>query len=102
MADALESPPVAKYRYTLVIDGNSHEEIEHELLVATRGGYLLDSGHHGRDEFRVVGGRKESVLEHTNPSMTDEKYHAELRAWADARKARRAAVSTSPDSGSDQ
>lgn len=62
-------PPVAKYRYTLVIDGNSHEEIEEELLFATRGGYLLDSQYYARDEFTVYGGRKTSTLEHRNPEI---------------------------------
>lgn len=79
-------PPVAKYRYTLVIDGNSHEEIEHELLVATRGGYLLDSQYYARDEFTVYGGRKTSTLEHRNPEMTPERYPAELEAWSTRRK----------------
>ena len=80
-------PPVAKYRYTLVIEGNSHEEITRELLYQTRGGYLLDSDYEKRDTFHVIGGRKTSRLEHTNPDMTPERYDAELDEWWQARKA---------------
>lgn len=82
-------PPVAKYRLTLTVTGNSHDEIEGELLGMTRGGYLLDSDYYKRDEFRVVGGRRTSILEHTNPEMTVERYAAELCAWWEARRAER-------------
>ena len=79
-----EPPPVAKYKYTLVITGNSHAEILGELLTQTRGGYLLDSDYERRDSFTVYGGRKVSSLEHKNPAMTAERYEAELAAWFDA------------------
>lgn len=82
-------PPVAKYRYTLTITGNTHEEIEQELLVSTRGGYLLDSDYYERDEFTVYGGAKTSKLEHANPEMTPERYKAELDEWWRARKKQR-------------
>ena len=82
-------PPVAKYRLTLTIDGNSHDEIERELLSMTRGGYLLDSDYHERDEFTVYGGRRTARLVHTNPEQTPERYDAELDAWWQARKAAR-------------
>lgn len=85
----MSEPPVAKYRYTLVVKGNSHEEIERELLVATQGGYLLDSDYHQRDEFRCTDGRTSSALEHTNPDMTPERYAEELDAWFQARRAAR-------------
>jgi hypothetical protein len=81
-------PPVAKYRYTLVVTGNSHDEIEAEILTQTRGGYLLDSDYGTRDEFRVWGGRRTSRLEHTNPDMTPERYEAELDTWWQARHER--------------
>jgi hypothetical protein len=82
-------PPVTKYRLTLTIDGNSHDEIERELLSMTRGGYLLDTDGYKRDMFKVVGGRRTAVLEHRNPEMTPERYDAELDAWWKARKAER-------------
>lgn len=82
-------PPVAKYRYTLVVTGNSHEEIVHEVLVQTRGVYLIDSGYEKRDEFNVIGGRSTRTLEHTNPEMTAEKYQADLDQWFEAHKAAR-------------
>lgn len=37
------TPPVPRYRLTLTITGNTLDEIEHELVVQTRGGFLLDS-----------------------------------------------------------
>jgi hypothetical protein len=81
-----DRPPVAKYRLTVEITGNTHHEIEHELLVLTRGGYLLDSDGYKRDEFHVIGGTVTTTLEHRNPDMTPERYEAELDAWWEARK----------------
>lgn len=82
-------PPKAKYTYTLTVTGNSHDEIERELLVMTRGGYLLDSQYHERDEFTVYGGTSTRRLEHTNPGQTAEGYRRELDEWSEARKAAR-------------
>ncbi len=76
-----QDPPQAKYRYTLVITGNSHDEIVHELLMQTRGGYLIDSDYEQRDQFKVYGGRKTSTLEHVNPEQTPENYERELHEW---------------------
>lgn len=87
MAD--DKPPVAKYELTLTIHGNSHEEIERELLVQTRGGYLLDSEYNTRDSFHSISGRVVSRLEHTNDGMTPERYERELREWAARRKLER-------------
>lgn len=84
-------PPVAKYKLTLTIEGNSHEEIMRELLVQTRGGYLMNSEYETRDEWHVLGGRYESVMQHTNPDQTPELYEAELSAWFAERRASRAA-----------
>lgn len=82
-------PPVAKYRYTLTITGNSHEEVEREMLTMTRGGYLLDSDYYERDAFHVIGGRSTRVLEHTNPDQTPEGYEQQLSEWFEERKATR-------------
>lgn len=87
MSDA--QPPVAKYRYTAVITGNTHDEIVRELVGLTRGGYLLDSDYEKRDEFHVVGGTRSCTLEHVSPDMTPERYDAELKAWWHALKAAR-------------
>lgn len=84
-------PPTPKYRYTLTLTCNSLDEIESELLAMTRGGFLLDSDYGNRDEFHVIGGKRNSVLEHTNPDMTPERYDTELDAWWQARKAEREA-----------
>jgi hypothetical protein len=84
-----ETPPVTKYELTIVLHGNSHDELVSELLSMTRGGYLLDSGYYKRDELHVVGGNGTRVLRHTNPEMTPERYAAELDAWWTARKAAR-------------
>lgn len=85
VSDKLE-PPIAKYRYTLVVAGNSHDEIVDEILMQTRGGYLLDSDHYKRDEFKVYGGNKTTTLEHANPEMTTERYKADLDTWWQNRK----------------
>lgn len=82
-------PPVAKYRLTLEISGNTHAEIEQELLSYVNGGYLLDTDYHKRHSFKVIGGRRSSTLEHTNPGMTPDRYSEELTAWADARRSER-------------
>jgi hypothetical protein len=81
-----DAPPVTKYRYTLVIHGNSHDEIVREMVVQTHGGYMLDSGYETRDEFESWGGRTRSKLEHTNPEQTAETYDAELEAWSETRR----------------
>lgn len=88
MTDSTD-PPVAKYRYTLTVTGNSHEEIENEIVVMTRGGYLLDSHYYERDEFTVYGGTSTRVLEHVNPDQTPESYSKELDEWFDRRRQER-------------
>lgn len=85
----MTEPPIARYKYTLTITGNSHDEIERELLVMTRGGYLLDSEYHARDAFEVFGGTSTRTLEHANPDMTPEAYREALDAWWQQRKAER-------------
>lgn len=50
-----------------------------------------DSDYETRDEWHVLGGRYESVMQHTNPDQTPERYEAELSAWAAERRASRAA-----------
>ncbi|AMS02806.1 hypothetical protein SEA_YEEZY_61 [Gordonia phage Yeezy] len=82
-------PPVHKYKHTLTVYGDSHEDIERELGFHLRGGYLLDSDYHQRDEFTVYGGTKTSILEHTNPGQTAENYARELNEWSEKRKAAR-------------
>ena len=86
-----DNPPVAKYRLTVEITGNSHDEIERELGYLTRGGYLRDSDYGTRDEFTVCGGAVTAKLEHRNPEMTPERYSEELDAWWQRRKAARRA-----------
>lgn len=75
------TPPVPRYRLTLTITGNTLDEIERELVVQTRGGFLLDSGYMRRDFWEIVTARYISVMEHVNPEMTPERYDAELDAW---------------------
>ena len=81
------TPPTTKYRYTLVIDANSHDEVVREIESMTLGGYLLDSDYLTRDEFQVTGGRRTAKLEHINPEQTPENYAHELDTWWKARKA---------------
>lgn len=76
-------PPVAKYKLTVTIRGNTHAEIVDELLTMTNGGYLLASDYETRDSFDSWGGRDHMVLEHTNPDQTPERYREELKAWSD-------------------
>lgn len=84
-----DQPPVSKYKLTVTIRGNTLDEIESELVTQTRGGFLLDSDYRTRDSWHSTSGRVTSVMEHTNPEMTPERYTAELHAWADERKATR-------------
>jgi putative lipoic acid-binding regulatory protein len=82
-------PPVTKYELTVKIRGNTHDEIEDELLTLVRGGYLLDSDYGKRDAWNSTGGRCTSVMVHTNPEQTPEKYRDELDAWWNEHKAAR-------------
>lgn len=88
-------PPVAKYRYTLVITGNTHAEIADRLHSVELNHWLdvtalTDGERRERDEFEIHGSSRETrTLEHTNPDMTPERYDAELAAWWAARKARK-------------
>lgn len=82
----MSEPPVAKYKYTLEIDGNSHEEILGEILAQVNGGYMLDSLYEERDEFDVIGGQSYRTLEHINPGMSPERYARELGEWWQKRK----------------
>jgi len=85
----MAEPPVARYRLTLSIVGNTLNEIEDELLAQTRGGFLVASGFGNRDSWHSAAGRVQSVMEHRNPDMTPERYAAELDAWFTARRAER-------------
>lgn len=85
----MSNPPLPKYRYTLEVDGNSHEEILSEIMAQVNGGYMYDSLNGERDEFEVVGGRATRMLKHTNPEMTPERYDKELVEWWQKRKAGR-------------
>ena len=87
----MTDPPIARYRLTLTIKGNTLDEIETELIVQTRGGFLLDSDYGKRDSWNSTDGTTTSVMEHLNPDMTPERYSAELDAWWTARKAERKA-----------
>lgn len=82
-------PPTPKYRLNLTITGNTLEEIERELIVQVNGGFLLDSDHFTRNEWKVIGGTVTSEMEHLNPDQTPEKYATELDEWWQERKASR-------------
>lgn len=84
MADL--EPPVAKYKLTLTVYGNSHQEVQEELLSQVQGVYLIISEDEQRDQWHVWGSRYMSVMEHTNPDQTPERYEAELDAWFQTRK----------------
>jgi putative lipoic acid-binding regulatory protein len=84
-----DQPPVTKYELTVKIRGNTHDEIEDELLTLVRGGYLLDSDYGKRDAWNSTSGRCASVMVHTNPEQTPEAYAAELDAWWNERRAAR-------------
>lgn len=85
-----DTPPVARYRLHLTIDGNTLDEIESELTYQANGGFLLDSDHGKRDSWHVIGGRVASRMEHLRPDMTPERFKAELAEWWDARRAAKA------------
>lgn len=85
-------PPIAKYELTVKITGNTHEEIEEELMYAKNGGYQLATDYHQRDECHVIGGKTTMTLVHANPDATPESYTDALRAWADAHRAERKAA----------
>ena len=88
----IPDPPKTRYKLTLTVYGNTLDEVERELVVQTRGGFLMDSGYYKRDEWTCYGGRITSVMEHQNPEQTPEKYAAELDAWSEARRVARKAA----------
>jgi hypothetical protein len=85
----VSEPPVTKYELTVKIRGNTHDEIEDELLTLVHGGYLLDSDYGKRDAWNATSGRCTSVMVHTNPEQTPERYRDELDAWWNERRAAR-------------
>lgn len=95
MSDEMK-PPVAKYRYTLTITGNSHEEIADRLHGVEINHWQDVTGYNPggvqRDAFDITDGTATRVLEHTNPDQTPERYHAELMAWVPATRKKRAKV----------
>lgn len=63
-----------KYRLTVEIAGNSHEEIEDELF-SIGSSYYSDSDGYTRDEFRFIGANSIRTLEHINPDVTVTNIH---------------------------
>ncbi len=47
----MAEPPVARYRLTLTIKGNTLDEITSALIVQTMGGFLLDSDYGKRHSW---------------------------------------------------
>ena len=87
----MTEPPIARYRLTLTIKGNTLDEIEDRLATQVNGGFLLDSDYDKRVPWSSTDGTTTSVMEHHNPDMTPERYAAELDAWWTARNAERKA-----------
>ena len=87
----MTEPPVARYRLTLTIRGNTLDEIEDALITQTQGGFMLDSDYGKRHWWDSTDGTTTSVMEHRNPYMTPERYAVEMDAWWKARKAEREA-----------
>ena len=85
----MTEPPIAKYRYTLTITGNTLEEVERELVDQVNGGFLMNSHYYQRVVWHVVGVLITSRMEHLNPTQTPENYARELGEWWEARKATR-------------
>lgn len=79
--DNVSKPPTPKYKLTVVIQANSHDEIEDELLHFLNGGYVDFTEGYSRDTFRMIGGKLDCQLEHVNPQMTPDKYEVDLREW---------------------
>ena len=84
-------PPVARYRLTLTIDGNSFDEIDNELYLLAGGSTCRDSLFLGleRHEWEIYEPRVKKRMEHRNPDMTPEKYDTELKAWAESKRKER-------------
>ena len=85
------NPPVARYRLTLTIDGNSFDEIDDVLRVLANGSTHEDSLFTGqvRHEWDIYSPRVRRHMEHRNPDMTPEKYDDELIAWAESKRKER-------------
>jgi hypothetical protein len=84
----MSTPPHTKYHFEFTVDANSHDEISdaiHALYVNFW--QRLD----GRDECDITSSDRTTMrLTHTNPEQTPERYDAELREWAAARRKARA------------
>jgi hypothetical protein len=78
-------PPVARYRLEIVITGNTINELVRELqLRSSRFEYESAQGRTTREQ---TGPRYEVTVIETNPEMTHVRYHDELMAWSDERRA---------------
>ena len=90
IAETVVKLPVPKYKLTIVIEGNSLDEVADELH-SVYNGFWLDvrspADDDERDSFLIVSGRSQRTMLHANPEQTPEKYADDLKAWADARKA---------------
>lgn len=82
-------PPRHRHEMTLHLGANTLDDLCNELRIIAHGLEI-----EGRDEAREItsSGGWHLVIEH-DPTMTPERYAAELRAWADARRARRTEAS---------
>lgn len=86
-----DDPPKARYRLTLEVDGNTHDELLEELHYLLHGGYVIHTNGYERDEADWYGGRLHARLEQMNPDQTPERYEQELHDWSERRReARRA------------
>ena len=78
-----DRPPTAKYRYTLQVTGNTLDDIEHELQIASNE-FAYDTA--TRDEFAIQGGTATQTLIVADPDQTPDKYLTDLEAWMQRRR----------------
>lgn len=90
--DTAPKLPIPKHKLTIVIEGNTLDEVADELH-SVYNSFWLDARSPAndaeRDSFLIVSGRSQRTMVLTNPEQTPENYKDELKAWSDARKAAR-------------
>lgn len=77
-------PPLKRYRFELTLDVHDLDHLADELR------YIASDADHGDiPAKRVSGAGYWFTLDETEPTMTKERYEAELQAWSAQRRAAR-------------
>lgn len=87
--------PVHGFTAVIVVHASDHDRLEREVRLIAGDWHHLYAEYGAAESRDWRGGRESIRFEHIYPEQTEESYVAELREWADARRAARAAAALS-------